>query len=183
MVIYSDTAYRRHKIKYEQLKEKSPGIAEILDKANIIKIGYRDDTSFGKPYYFISETDLEEDINILGSVLEKLSDDDLVVSTGFFKLVATFGKDIIQHVIKIVDFLPEKITMLSFYQSNLYDTRTNRLINKLYDIVIRIKDEVEITFGENTYLIGVEESIVWDVIPSFQRYKICLLYTSPSPRD
>ena len=172
MVIYSDTAYRRHKIKYEQLKDRHPDIAEILNRANIIKIGYRDSVSFGKLYYFIPEGNPEEEINALYSVLEELSDEDLVVFTGFFKLVTIGGKDILKQKERLVDSLPERITMFTFYQNNIYDTRTNRLINKLYDIIIRIKDEAEITFGEKTCLIGVEESIVWDVITCFQRYKI-----------
>jgi hypothetical protein len=56
----------------------------------------------------------------------------------------------------------------------LYDGRTNRVIEKLYDVILRIRKENE-CFGcdeEDTYIIGIEQSILRDIPPSYARYRV-----------
>ncbi len=168
MVVYTDSMYRRLENTYYSISELE--VKEILNKVNIIKIGQKENTSLGELYRFIPRSTPREDLDELKTTLEKLSDNDLVVFFGLF-LVYAFDRSVICDLFNLFDALPEKITLFDLHLDGVYDDMANNIVTKLYDVILRIKKETEF-FGEDAYLVGVEESILMDIPPSYERFKI-----------
>lgn len=172
-VVYSDIACRKLKKKYEVLSRLHPDIAKILEKAYIIKIGQHYKPVFGELFDLIHEDGSFKWLDALADDLRKLNDEDVVVLSGFSLFIAINGPKALNNGIRLIDSLPENITLFGFYQDGLYDDRTNRLTEKFYDIIIRVKKEDEFMgIGETTFLVGVEQSAIGDVEPGFIRFKI-----------
>jgi hypothetical protein len=172
LAVYSDTISRRLRKRYEDLSRTYPNIASILDRIHIIKIGQKENIPYGKSYEFISEDDPSKALRRLKTIFEKLGNDVLIFS-GFSMLIAIGGHKILNDVFSLFDSLPENITLLDFHPDGFYDEQTNKLMEKLYDVIIKIKREEEyMEFGETTYLAGVEQSIISEIEPGFTRFKV-----------
>ncbi len=172
-VVYSDIACRKLKKKYEWMSELYPDIAKILDKTYSIKIGQNDSIAFGNLFDFIRENGSFKWLDALADSLKKIKDEDMIVLSGFSLFVAINGQNALREALRLIDSLAENVTFFGFYQEGLYDDQTNRLMEKFYDVIIRVKKEDEFTgFGETTFLVGVEQSVVGDIEPGFARFKI-----------
>jgi hypothetical protein len=148
-----------------------PNIARILDDTYIIKIGHSDVPAFGKLYSFIRKD--SKWLDELAVVLRDVNDDDVIVLSGFSLFIAIDSQGALNEAIRLIDLLPENVTIIGFYQDGLYDDRINRIIEKFYDVIIRIKREDGFMgFGETTFLVGVEQSAVGDVEPGFVRFRV-----------
>ncbi len=171
--VYSDTTCRKLKEHYKFISKHAPEIAEILDKAYFIKIGRRDTIPFGRLYDFIPEDMLRKEFDRLEIAISKLRENDLVLVFGFYLMFAIYGKWLLRELIKIVDSLPENLTLVSISPYGLYDYNTTRIIERFFDVVIRIvKEEEPLDFGQDIYIIGIEESITREIKPGFERFKI-----------
>jgi len=172
-IVYSETACRKLKNKYERFSKLHPEIAKILDYVYLVKIGYNDRVRFGKLYSFIREDKNFKWLNEFSNIFEEIRDKDLVTFSGFSIFVAINGRKALKNLICLADLLPENVTAIVSYQDGFYDDRLNTLVDKLYDVIIRVKKEEEFTgFGETTFLVGVEQSTVEDIQPGFARFKI-----------
>ncbi len=171
--VYSDTMCRKLKEHYKFISKHAPEIADILDNAYFIKIGRRDTIPFGRLYDFIPENIVKKEFERIELAVSKLREDDLVLIFGFYLMYAIHGRWILKNLMRIVDTLPEKITLVSISPYGLYDYTTTRIIERIFDVVIRIvKEEEPLDFGEDIYIIGVEESITREIKPGFERFKI-----------
>ncbi len=166
--VYSDTMCRKLKEHYKFISKHAPEIANILDNAYFIKIGRRDTIPFGRLYDFIPENIVKKEFERIELAVSKLREDDLVLIFGFYLMYAIHGRWILKNLMRIVDTLPEKITLVSISPYGLYDYTTTRIIERIFDVVIRIvKEEEPLDFGEDIYIIGVEESITREIKPGF----------------
>ncbi len=171
--IYSDTTCRVLKEQYRFLSKNAPDIARILDGAYIIKIGRRDTIPFGRLYHFIHEDAMKKEFERLEIAIGKLEDGDLLLIFGFYLMHSIYGRWVLKNLMWLVDLLPEKLTLISLSPHGLYDFITSKIIERFFDVVIRIvKEEEPLDFGEDIYIIGVEESVTRDIKPGFDRYKI-----------
>ena len=170
---YSDTTCRKLKEHYRFISEHSPEIAKLLDKALFIKIGRRDTIPFGRLYEYIPEDRIRMELNRLEIAASKIRSDDLVLILGFYLMQAIYGRSLLRSLIKLIDVLPEDVTLVTLSPYGLYDYTTSRIIDRFYDVVVRIvKEEEPLEFGEDVYIIGIEESITREITPGFERYKI-----------
>lgn len=170
---YSDTTCRKLKEHYRFISERSPDVAKLLDNALFIKIGRRDSIPFGRLYEFIPEDRIKMELNRLELAAGKIRSNDLVLILGFYLMQAIYGRSLLRSLIRLIDILPEDVTLITLSPYGLYDYTTSRIIDRFYDVVIRIvKEEEPLEFGEDVYIIGVEESITREIPPGFERYKI-----------
>jgi hypothetical protein len=147
---------------------------EILDKTNIVKIGVKRKEPFGKLYAHIPEGDFVDEVRSFETVASTLTDDDVIILAGFYLMPAIHGRERLKGIVRMFDSFPENITIFGLYPYGLYDRGTNRVIERLYDVVIRVKrDNGDFGYnGEDSYVIGVEQSILRDVPPSYARYRV-----------
>ena len=171
--VYSDTMCRKLKEHYRFISKHAPEIAEILDRAYFVKVGRKDTIPFGRLYDFIPEDVVKREFERIELAVSKLRDGDIVLVFGFYLMYAIYGRWLLKNLIRIVDALPENITLVSLSPYGLYDYATTRIIERFFDVVIRIvKEEEPLDFGEDIYIIGVEESITREIKPGFERFKI-----------
>jgi len=171
IAVYSDTMYRRLEKTYESISKTSPQIAKLLDKAKIIKIGTKDRVSFGELYEFIN-LDLTWHRRFV-DVVKRLHDDDVIIFHGFSIIPLMYGMKAMMDMLKVLDMMPEGITLINKCSEKLYDEAVNKLMERFYDVVLKVeRSEGEFLGFEETYTIGVDQSIVMDIKPGFARFKI-----------
>jgi len=171
--VYSDTTCRKLREHYRFISEHAPEVARILDGALFIKIGRKDTIPFGTLYEFIPEDRIRKEINRLEIAAGKIRGNDLVLIPGFYLMQAIYGRSLLRSLIRLMDVLPDDVTLVSLSPYGLYDYTTSRIIDRFFDVVVRIvKEEEPLEFGEDVYIIGVEESITREITPGFERYKI-----------
>jgi hypothetical protein len=168
IAVFSDTMHRRLEKTYESIAKKSPEVAELIDKANVIKIGVRKETAFGKLYEFVTKESLW--LGRLFGIMECLGEDDLVILYGFSLIPMMYGSKSIGSVLRLFDSLPVKLTLLVECPEESYNEEIARLTESLYDVVLRVERCDEPGF-EGIYKIGVDQSIV-DAVAGYARYKI-----------
>jgi hypothetical protein len=171
-VVFSDTMCRRLETAYLSFKEVSP-IKEVLKNAHIIKVGLSEDVPFGVLYAQITYEEPKEVLSEIEDVLSKMKNEDLVVFYGVHFIPALYGADVLGNILRIFDVLPKRITLFAPEPNNVYERHVDNLIQRFYDVVLRIKrSEDFVGFGEETYFIGVEQSYVWGIPPGFARFCI-----------
>ncbi len=173
IAVYSDSMCRKLREHYDFISKHSPNIAKILDKAYFVKVGRKDSVPFGRIYEFIPEDTISKEFERLEISACKLREEDIVFVFGFHLMFAIYGRWIFRKIIRIFDLLPERITLISISPYGLHDYSTSRTIDKFFDVVIRIvKEEEPLDFGQDIYIIGVEESVTREIKPGFERFKI-----------
>jgi len=171
--IYSDTTCRVLKEQYKFLAKNAPDVAKILDRAYVVKIGRRDIIPFGKLYQFIHEDAMKREFEKLEVAVSKLDDNDLLLLFGFYLMYPIYGRWVLKNLMWLADLLPERLTLISLSPYGLYDFTTNKIVERFFDVVVRIvKEEEPLDFGEDIYIVGVEESVTRDIKPGFERYKM-----------
>ena len=84
--------------------------------------------------------------------------------------------------------MPEKATVEAVKKALDASKKLERKFNETVDVVINLKD-VEISdmdgdgIGDSPYIINSHNKDNYPLVEPWDRYVICLLYTSPSPRD
>ncbi len=173
IAVYSDSMCRKLREHYEFISKHSPQVAEILDKAYFVKVGRKDSVPFGRLYEFVPEDDISKEFERLEISAGKLREKDVVFVFGFYLMFAIYGRWMLRKMVRILDLLPENLTLISLSPYGLYDYSTSRVIDKFFDVVIRIvKEEEPLDFGQDIYIIGVEESVTREIKPGFERFKI-----------
>lgn len=158
--------YRR----LEKICESNPQIAEILDKASIIKVGSSDEISFGKLYKHIYGSTWNE---TLVNVVRELGGDDVLLLHGFSILPIIYGQKGLIDVFRFLDAMQDDVTVIGKCSEKLYDGTVERIMERLYDVVLRVeRTEGELLgFGES-YTIRVDQTIVTDIEPGAERFEI-----------
>ena len=167
IAVFSDTMHRRLEKTYEAIAKKSPEIAELLDKANVIKIGVRKETAFGGLHEFITRESLW--LGRLLGIVEELSVNDTLILYGFSLIPMMYGTESISSVVQLFDSLPAELTLLVECPEESYGEEIVKLTEVLYDVVLRIERCDEPGF-EDAYSIGVEKSIV--DMAGYGRFKV-----------
>jgi hypothetical protein len=166
IAVYTDSMTRRLHITYQSLPEE---ISALLSRANVIKVGMHDEVPFGKLHAFIDVRS-----NWFGefiSVLDELEGSSLLIFHGFSLLPMVYGEKAWEHIMEIIDALPNDITFVNKVSSSLYSDEMRRFMERFHDVVIRIRREEDFLVG-NTYWIGVDQSITFDITPGYARYRI-----------
>jgi hypothetical protein len=170
-VIYSDTICRRQSEIYRSIAGVSDEIPSILDRSHIIKIGKRSSVSFGNLYAHIPTGDPEDELSELKDILSRLDNKDLIVFRGLYMIPEIYGKDIVKNILDIFDSIPQKATVIVSCR-NSYEDAVTRLMDKLFDVIIKIKRAEEMFFEVDNYYIGIKDSIIPELKPGVSRYKI-----------
>ncbi len=163
IAIYTETMYRR----LEMFLKSYP--KESLKDINIIKIGLKKETTFGKLYEFISETTwYRKFIN----TIKKLGKNDVLILHGFSILPIIEGRKGLTDIIRLLDSVDKDLTVIGKYADKLYDEKVKALLERFYDVVIRVSRFKENYFDLN-YSIEIDQSIIADLIPgNIGRFKI-----------
>jgi len=161
-IILSDIMHRRLKETYESFKRVKPEIAEIFDRARVVKIGSKRGVAFGELCEFITLS--EHWYRELPKVLTTLGEDDVLVTHGF-SVLPILHKDFLKVVIQILDLLPEEVTFISKFPKELESSMMMecKFMNRLFDMVLRIEESED--YFSKSYLLHVEESILVDFEP------------------
>ena len=166
IAVYTDSMMRRLHITYQSLPED---ISALLRKANVIKVGMHDEVPFGRLYAFM---DVRSDwFGEFVSVLDGLESSSMLIFHGFSLLPLVYGEKAWEHIMEIIDALPNEITFVNKVSSSLYGDEMKRFMERFHDVVIRVRREEDFLVG-NTYWIGVDQSITFDVTPGYARYRI-----------
>lgn len=171
VVNYSETASRRLGEIYKSLKNENPQIAEIFSKMRVIKIGNTERCSYGELYEFINSGDVREELKSLESVISTLPDDSFLMIRGLYLIPAIHGKSVLGDVLRLFDAIPDGITLVDYYSAGILDERLNRIVEKLYDIIIAIRKDDAI-FGDDNFILSVDQSIIQGLEPRSWRVRI-----------
>ncbi len=170
-VTYSDTICRRQSEIYRSIAKKSEEITSILDRSHIIKIGKSRDVSFGNLYAHIPMGEPEDELSELKDVLSRLDNRDMVIFEGLYIIPEIYGRNIVRHILDVFDSIPQKATVIVSCR-NSYEDAVTRLMDKLFDVIIKIKRAEKMLFEVDNYYIGVKDSIIPELKPGVSRYKI-----------
>ncbi len=169
---YSDVLCRRLEEIYNSLVQDSHEVRKILESAYIIKVGANEEAPFGKLYSFIPQGNAYEEFDGLEGIFGKLNDDDLLILYGLYLFPAIYGKETLKRMVWLFNAIPKKVTVFGLCSEGLYERRVDKVVEKMYDVILRVRKEKEEFFSEGIYTIGVEQSIVRDIQPGFMRFKI-----------
>lgn len=169
IAVFSDTMQRRLGKTYETMVRTSPEIAQILERANIIKIGTKNEVPFGRLYQLIPSGLTW--LRTFREFLKGLGEKDLILFHGFSILPKIYGKTYVKNVLNLFESIPDGPTVIGKSSKKIYDDATIGFTNMFYDVVLEIERIEEVGF-EEFYKIGVSQSIVGDVQPGFGRFKI-----------
>lgn len=170
-VVYSDTICRRQTEIYRSISRTSEEITSILDRSYIIKIGKTGNVSFGTLYAHIPMGEPEVELSELEDILSRLNRRDLIVFRGLYMIPEIYGKDVVKNILDVFDSIPQKATVIVSCR-NSYEDAVTRLMDKLFDVIIKIKRAEEMFFEGDNYYIGVKDSIIPEIKPGMSRYKI-----------
>ena len=161
-IIFSDIMHRRLKETYESFKRVKPEIAEIFDRARIIKVGSKRKTEFGKLCNFIALN--EYWYKELPKIIINLSEKDILITHGF-SILPILHKDFLKVIVQILDILPENITFISKFPKDLEINLATecKFLNRLFDMVLRVEESED--YFSKSYLLHVDESILVDFEP------------------
>ncbi len=162
--------YRRLEKTYESISKASPHLAELLNKTKIIKIGLKNRVSFGELYRLINP-DLTWYKKFF-KVVKEFDHDDAVIFYGFSIIPLMYGQRAMVDILKLFDSMSDNVTLISKYPEKLYDEAVSKLMERFYDVVMKVERTEEFFGFEETYTIGVDQSIVIDVKPGFARFKV-----------
>ena len=166
IAVYTDSMMRRLHITYQSLPEE---ISALLNRANLIKVGMHEEVPFGRLYAFM---DVRSDwFGEFINVIDGLESSSMLVFHGFSLLPMVYGEKAWEQTMEIIDALPNDITFVNKVSSSLYGDEMKRFMERFHDVVIRIKREEDFLIG-NTYWIGVDQSITFDITPGYARYRI-----------
>ena len=178
-VTYSDSICRRLHEMYKSMNDDKMPAARLLEKALFIKIGQKECYPFEKPCargyrdLVLIKEDRIFDYEFIENIVEYVTPDCILILAGFYLLPAIHGMRAVKGLYRFFSEIPEETTLFSFYPRNFLDERLNRLLEKLFDVVVSIKKEDEFfQFGGETYLIGIEQSIIRDIKPGYARFRI-----------
>jgi len=168
IVIFTDTMERRLAISYQSILKVNPEIAKLLEQIKIIKIGTKKTSYFGRLHAFIT---LNQDWwKLLRDIVKNMSDNDVVIFHGY-SILPILLKDKMHLMMNVIDAMPDDITFICKVHDSIHRReKMMRHMDLLYDILIRIKKE-DFTF-EDTYIIGIYESVILDIKPEMWRFKI-----------
>jgi len=170
IAVYSDTMYRRLEKTCESILKTSPEVAKILEGARIIKIGTKEEVSFGQLYKLISGPSW---LKQLTNIVRRLSPDDVLLLHGFSVVPVIYGQKGLMDVLRLLDSVHGDVTVIGKCSEKLYNENTEKLLERFYDVVLEVKrSEGEFLGFEETYTVGVRQSIVMDIRPGFGRFKI-----------
>lgn len=172
IAVYSDVLCRRLEEMYNSLVKDAHEIRGILENAYIIKVGAKEEAPFGQLYSFIPQSNAFEELLGLEGIFSKLKDDDLLILYGLYMFPAIYGKETLRRIIRLFNAIPKKVTVFGLCSEGLYEERVNRIVEKLYDVILRVSKEKEEFFSEGVYTVGIEQSIVRDIQPGYMRFKI-----------
>ena len=161
--------YRRLEKTCESILRTSPEVAKILKRARIIKIGMKEEVSFGQLYELISDPSWPKK---LIDIVRKLNPDDFLLLHGFSIVPVIYGRNGLINVLRLLDSTHDDVTIINKCPKNLYDETTKKLLERFHDVVISVKKEGEFLGSEVIYTIGVTQSIVMDIKPGLRRFKI-----------
>ncbi|HID42812.1 MAG TPA: hypothetical protein EYP30_03410 [Archaeoglobaceae archaeon] len=178
-VVYSDSICRRLREMYKSLHKERLPASELLEKSILIKVGQKECYPFkrekcmkSKNLFFIPENRVLEGNELIRNITENITPDCIAVLAGFYLLPAIYGLAAIERLYHIFSEIPEETTLFSFYPKDFLDERLNKPLEKLFDVVVYVKKEDEFFyFGEEMYLIGIEQSIIKDIKPGYARFK------------
>lgn len=173
---YSDSICRRLHEMYKSMKDSKMPSAKLLEKALFIKIGKKECHPFIESCTSDNLVLLTEnrifDYEFIENIAEYVTKDCILILAGFYLLPALHGMKAVRALYHFFSEIPEDITLFSFYPKNFLDERLNRLLEKLFDVVITVKKEGEFSqFGEETYLVGIEQSIIKGIKPGYARFR------------
>ena len=170
IAVYSDTMYRRLEKTYESILKTSPEVKKILEGARIIKIGTKKEISFGQLYKLVSGPSW---LKPLTNIVRELSSKDLLLLHGFSIIPVMYGQKGLRDVLRLLDSAHGDITVIGKCSEKLYSENTEKLLERFYDVVLEIKrTKGEFPGFEETYTVGVRQSILMDIRPGFGRFKI-----------
>ncbi len=168
IAVYSESMCRRLRKMYNSLLKVNPDITRVLNKANVIKIGCRNNIPFGRFYEFIPEDDWYKK---LVEIVDGLGEDDLLILHGFSLIPALGSKRDLLNYIKVLDTLHDDVTVIGRFVRDLYSQDITRLIERYYDVTIDIKKD-EIGCDE-CYVLSINQSLIVDIKPrTIGRFKI-----------
>ena len=168
IVIFTDTMERRLAKSYQSVLKVNPEIAKLLEQVKIVKIGTKKISYFGKLHAFIT---LNQDWwKLLRDIVKNMSDNDVVIFHGY-SILPILLKDKMHLMMNVIDAMPDDITFICKVHDSIHRReKMMRHMDLLYDLLIRIKKE-DFTF-EDTYIIGVYESVILDIKPEMWRCKV-----------
>ena len=168
IVIFTDTMERRLAKSYQSILKVNPEIAKLLEQVKIVKIGTKRSIYFEKLHAFIS---LNQDWwKLLKDIVKNMNDSDVVIFHGY-SILPILLKDNIHLMINVIDAMPDDITFICKVHDSIHQReKMMRHMDILYDLLIRIKRE-DLTF-DDSYIIGIYESVILDIKPEMWRFKI-----------
>ena len=168
IIIFTDTMERRLAKSYQSVLKVNPEIAKLLEQVKIVKIGTKKNNYFGKLHDFIT---LNQDWwKLLRDIVKNMSDNDVVIFHGY-SILPILLKDSMHLMMNVIDAMPDDITCICKIHDSIHQReKMMRHMDMLYDVLIRIKRE-DLTF-DDTYFIGIYESVILDIKPEMWRFKI-----------
>ena len=156
VVIYSDAFYHNFCKAGEYAMLIDPDMAKLLEKLNIVKIGYSKEITFGNLHAFIEHGTPKEELTDVIKALEDLSKNDVIIlhPSVSYIMSSLNVENIIKFILDFYSKIPKRVTVFGFkYLKTL--SVIDYFINDLYDVLITIKKD-ESAFDYTTYVFESE---------------------------
>ncbi len=155
LVLYSEALYHKYLKRVIHLLEVKPDFEEALNDLNIIKIGMREEVTYGNLVCFIEQGELEGEFERLLKYLKRIEENSVLILYGSVEYFLTGMKDkAFKRLIDLFSVLPEGITLFGFRHRLGLKSLEVLLLSELYDVVVEVwRDESSL---DQTYNFTVE---------------------------
>ncbi|RLI79194.1 hypothetical protein DRP05_04700 [Archaeoglobales archaeon] len=178
IICFSDTACRRLRESFESFSVKSPEIVGIVSKARFIKVGEKRCSPIGKNKCvefddaLILRGKLNDVFSHLRKIVCELSEDDLLLLFGMHFIPSLYSIVGLRYMLSLFNSIPCDVTTVTLCQKDILKKDLFNIMERLYDVVVAIRKEKDTYFESGVYLIGVEQSILQDIEPVYEKYKV-----------
>ncbi len=155
LILYSEALYYKYLKRVFHLLKAKPDLEEALNDLNIIKIGIKEEVTYGNLACFIEQGELEGEFEHLLKYLKKIEENSVLILYGSVEYFLTGMKDeAFKRLIDLFSVLPERITLFGFRHRLGMKSLEVLLLSELYDIVVEVwRDESSL---DRTYNFTVE---------------------------
>ena len=137
VVVFSENVYRNAKKVYEYALKNYPMILKFISRIGVVKIGVKDENSFGGYCKFIHQ--YCDWIDKLVEVLNQTDGNDIISFFGLSPCTPIYKEKVPEYFLRIYNSIPEGVTVFCPYYKKTYDLYPSDFVDLLHDVVFYIR--------------------------------------------
>ena len=168
-VVYSDTMMRRLERTYSSLRRA--GYPELNVRVVCIGSGKH---AFGRLERRISPEKPAKHIlaEMLSCLRKETSENSRILLFGFYLMKLLYSGVCVEYMKFLEKLECENYTLFDFWPADFCTGIEDHALRRAYDVVLEVKSCPEQFYGEDVYSISVADSVLFDVPPSQNFYRL-----------